>query len=108
MTLYLTGIVEIFILIFNNNNLELHISTHFSLNVVYTSPSLNHSVTSGSLTLQPRVAGGISKQITSTDHVLFIKQEKKIKRRKKLHKENHTYSFNQVTESNVKYRISEQ
>lgn len=77
MTLYLSGIVKAFTLIFNNN-LELHVSTHFSFNAVHTSPGLNHNMTSGSKTLQPRVSGGIGIQIISKDQVLFIKRRKKL------------------------------
>lgn len=40
MTLHSSGLVEDFTLIFNNNILKLHISSHFSLSAVHVSPGL--------------------------------------------------------------------
>ena len=40
-------------------------------------PSSNHSMTSGSVALQPRVAGGIINHIILTSYVFFYKKEKK-------------------------------
>lgn len=81
-------------MIVSNNNLELHIPTHIPTVLCHTSSDSDFTKfksyrTSGSTALQPRVAGVIINQTTSTNHVFFTKWRKSMSTviQRKLHLE---------------------